>query len=174
MTTSMTCPACKDGALREIVSRREFFPNKTSVIVELLQSQCEACGADSVLSAQHTENLRRLAARKAGYGSALMGEQYIALRKRYGLTQQQASKIFGKGLIAFSRYENEDSYPDNSTRLLIELAIERPEILKTLAERAGVAIPLWKERCEDEQRENPLKGGKRPVAASARSSIVLG
>jgi transcriptional regulator with XRE-family HTH domain len=78
-----------------------------------------------------------------------MGEEYVALRKRYGLTQRQASKIFGKGLIAFSRYENEDSYPDTSTRLLIELAIAQPDILKTLADKAGVEISLWKEREED-------------------------
>ncbi len=158
MATKMTCRVCKNGTLHEVVSRREFFPNKKQVSVELLESRCDACGAIGIVAAQHSENLRRLAARKAQYDGQLMGEEYIALRKRYGLTQQQASKIFGKGLIAFSRYENEDSYPDTSTRLLIELAIARPDILKTLADRAGVAIPLWKERCEDDQR---IKDGGR-------------
>ncbi|NHZ39987.1 hypothetical protein F1609_07410 [Massilia sp. CCM 8693] len=108
MPITLTCRACKDGKLHEIVSRREFFPNKKMVSVELRHVQCDACGAVDTLSAQHADNLRRLAARKAEYGEQLMGEEYIALRKRYGLTQRQASKIFGKGLIAFSRYENED------------------------------------------------------------------
>ena len=58
--------------------------------------------------------------------------------------------IFGKGAIAFSRYENEEFYPDKSTRLLIELAIARPDVLKQLADKAGVPLPLWAERCEDE------------------------
>jgi len=98
-----------------------------------------------------------------------MGEEYLTLRKRYGLTQQAASKIFGKGIIAFSRYENEDSYPDDSTRLLVELAIDRPEILKVLADKAGVAIPLWKERCEDEQR---IKVRPFPVSTVRPSTVV--
>jgi len=138
--------------MHEVVLTREFFPNKKRVTVELLESKCDTCGAIRVLSAQHEENLRRLAARKSQYDGALMGEEYIAFRKRYGLTQQQASKIFGKGVIAFSRYENEEFYPDTSTRLLFELATARPDVLKELADKAGVSIPLWKERCEDEQR----------------------
>ncbi|MDQ1922359.1 type II TA system antitoxin MqsA family protein [Massilia pseudoviolaceinigra] len=169
MTTTMICRVCKRGTLREVVSRREFFPNKTTVSMELLRSQCDACGVVSTLSAQHADNLRRLAARKPQYGVQLMGEEYIALRKRYGLTQQQASKIFGKGLIAFSRYENEDSYPDTSTRLLIELAIARPDILKTLADRAEVTIPLWKERCADEKQ---MTAGQCQAATSSRAPIT--
>lgn len=152
MTTSkIICRVCKTGVLHEAVSRLNFFPNKKTVTVELLESKCGSCGSVSTLSAQHDENLRRLVARKSQYEGHLMGEEYLALRKRYGLTQQQASKIFGKGIIAFSRYENEYFYPDLPTRLLIEVAIARPEVLKDLAEKAGVTIPLWKERCEDEQ-----------------------
>lgn len=145
------CRACKTGTMHASTSLVEYFPNKVRVGVELLQSTCDQCGAEAVISSQHTENLRRLASRKAEYGNQLMGEEYLAFRKHYGFTQQQASKIFGKGLIAFSRYENEQFYPDTSTRLLIELAMSKPDVLKWLADKAGVPIPLWKERCEDEQ-----------------------
>lgn len=137
--------------MHEAVSQQAFFPNKKKVTVDLLESVCAHCGSVRVLSAQHDENLRRLAARKSAYDGQLMGEEYIAFRKRYGLTQQQASKIFGKGIIAFSRYENEEFYPDTSSRLLFEVAMARPDVLKMLADKAGVTIPLWKERCEDEQ-----------------------
>lgn len=149
---SKQCRVCNDGTLQASTIVREYHPNKQTVKVELLESQCQKCGAVSRSSAQHSENLRRLAARKAEYGDQLMGEEYVAFRKRFGLTQREASKIFGKGLIAFSRYENEDTYPDASTRLLIELAIAQPEILKTLADKAGVKIPLWKERMADREQ----------------------
>jgi len=141
-TKKITCPFCKWGTLVENVKTRVFKPNKNVVTVELLSTKCESCGLTTVLAAQHLENLKRLAARKKHYGKELMGEEYISFRKRYGLTQKLASTIFGKGIIAFSRYENEKSYPDASTRILIKLAINHPEVLKDLALMAGVSIPL--------------------------------
>ncbi len=154
MTTTLLlprCPACKHGRLHALVRTDVFRPNGNPVTVELQASRCDACGVETTRASQHDENLRRLAARKNQYGNLLMGEEIVALRKRYGLTQQAASRLFGKGKIAFSRYENEVTYPDESTTLLLALAIERPDCLKWLADRAGVEIPLWREQCEDER-----------------------
>ena len=102
-----------------------------------------------------------------------MGEEILALRKRYGLTQQQASTIFGKGKIAFSRYESETSYPDKSTTRLLTLAIEKAEVMKCLADKAGVDLPLWPERCEDD-RGAKLRSiqGTRPPAMSMRQQTM--
>jgi putative zinc finger/helix-turn-helix YgiT family protein len=110
---------------------------------------CDQCGTETTSASQHSENLRRLKARKEHYGALLMGEEIAALRKRYGLTQQAASRIFGKGKIAFSRYENEVTYPDDSTTRLLAMAIAKPDALKWLADQAGEELPLWAERCED-------------------------
>ena len=130
---------------------REFSPNGKSIQVVLLTTQCDQCSATKTLLSQQKENLARLAARKAHYGNLLMGEEILTIRKRYGLTQQDASTIFGKGIIAFSRYENEVTYPDASTTLLLQLAIESPIVIKKLADKAGIELPLWSARCEDEQ-----------------------
>lgn len=133
---------------------REFHPRGQAVPVrvELLTSVCPSCGAESTSAAQHSENLKRLKARKAQYGGLLLGEEILSLRRRYGITQQAAAKLFGKGKIAFSRYENETSYPDASTTRLLELAIEKPDVIRWLADKAGVELPLWQARCEDERR----------------------
>lgn len=146
------CPACRLGHLHPAERVRKFSPHGQTVEVQLLTSRCDHCGVETTRAAQHKENLVRLAARKAHYGGLLLGEDILALRKRYGLTQQDASKIFGKGKIAFSRYENEVTYPDDSTTLLLQLAIDSPSVIKSLADKANVAIPLWSARCEDEQR----------------------
>lgn len=143
------CPACRKGHLHEVTRTEVFRPRGAEVVVELLASKCDACGVQTTRASQHDENLRRLAARKQHYGNVLMGEEIVALRKRYGLTQQAAAKIFGKGKIAFSRYENEVTHPDDSTMLLLSMALEKPDSLKWLADQAGVDIPLWRERCED-------------------------
>lgn len=146
------CPVCRKGHLVTAEEVRVFKPHGKRIEVKLRTSRCEACGETTTKAAQHQENLRVLAERKRHYGRLLMGEEILALRKRYGLTQQQASVIFGKGKIAFSRYETETTYPDYSTTLLLILAIERPEVIKALADKAGVALPLWPERSEGGQR----------------------
>lgn len=134
------CPACRSGRLHPAERMRVYQPHGKSVEVRLQTMVCDACGETTTTAAQHSDNLRALAARKVHYGNLLMGEEIVALRKRYALTQQQASKVFGKGKIAFSRYESETSYPDESTTLLLTLAIERPEVMRDLAERAGVEL----------------------------------
>lgn len=95
------------------------------------------------------ENLRLLRERKAGYGEHLLGEEIFAFRRKYGLSQQAAAKVFGKGKIAFSRYENEKTFPDDSARKLFQMAMHFPEVLKKLADDAGVEIPLWGMRLAD-------------------------
>ncbi|HNU10905.1 MAG TPA: type II toxin-antitoxin system MqsA family antitoxin [Rubrivivax sp.] len=146
------CPVCRKGHLEAAERVRVFEPHGKRVDVKLQTSVCNACGETTTKASQHRENLRVLAERKVHYGDLLMGEEILALRKRYGLTQQQASKVFGKGKIAFSRYESETTYPDESTTLLLKLAMERPDVMKDLAVKAEVELTLWSERCEDEQR----------------------
>ena len=168
MNTTTICMACRKGKLRAATETRTFHPNGKTVEVKLHTSRCSHCGESTTLAAQHDENLKRLAARKAHYEGLLLGEEYLRLRKTYGLTQRMASKIFGKGVIAFSRYENEESYPDKTTSLLIELAIEQPDVLKRLADKAGIDIPLWNERQAD---ANP-QSHKRVVMPSVTIRVA--
>lgn len=152
-TRKRRCPACREADLQPATRYREFHPHGQSVRVELLTSKCPRCAALATSPEQHAENLKRLKARKTQYGGLLLGEEILSLRRRYGITQQAAAKIFGKGKIAFSRYENEASYPDESTTLLLTLAIEKPAVIRSLADRAGVELPLWEARCEEDRRD---------------------
>ncbi|HOB94383.1 MAG TPA: type II toxin-antitoxin system MqsA family antitoxin [Aquabacterium sp.] len=150
-TTLPKCPVCRKGQLLPSTTQRAFHPRGALVSVELLASECNHCGKQTIRASQHEENLRRLDDRKnrPEYEGLLLGEQILALRHRYGLKQQDASKIFGKGKIAFSRYENEVTYPDDSTTLLLRMAIDKPDCMKWLAEQAKVELPLWEVRCEE-------------------------
>ncbi len=160
------CPSCRQGRLHEATRVRVFRPHGKEVAVQLLTSTCDHCDAEAASASQHQENLRRLTARKSQYGELLMGQEILALRRKYGLTQQQASQVFGKGKIAFSRYESETTYPDESTTRLLTMAIEKPDVLRWLADRAGVEIPLWRERCEDSRLSiRPIPDRVTQVAA---------
>jgi HTH-type transcriptional regulator/antitoxin MqsA len=146
------CPSCQDGELQPTSYDEIFKPRGKEIRVTLLSSQCSACGANFTSGSQHDENLKRLAQRRAEYGDVLLGEDIVAFRLRYGITQTAAARIFGKSKIAFSRYENEAFYPDDSTTKLLRLAMDMPQVLKKLADAAGVPIPLWEARCADERK----------------------
>lgn len=166
------CPVCRKGRLMAALYTRTFELKGKRVEVPLQTSKCAGCGETTTKASQHRENLRALAERKAHYGKVLMGEEILALRKRYGLTQQQASTLFGKGKIAFSRYESETSYPDESTTRLLTLAIEKAEVMKWLADQARVELPLWPERCEDDRcvKLRPIRGARTPAMTTQQQN----
>lgn len=175
MTTHQArrCPACREATLQSATRERRFHPHGRELVVELLVSRCPACGAEATSAAQHAENLKRLASRKADYGELLLGEEILALRRRYGITQQAASTLFGKGKIAFSRYENETSYPDASTTKLLALALEKPGVMRALADKAGIKLPLWEARSADERQAKVCVIAKlNKTSAKANSWLV--
>ncbi|HAL22785.1 MAG TPA: hypothetical protein DCP40_08665 [Stenotrophomonas sp.] len=157
-STSRLCPACQQEMLRASTRERHFNPRGNPVVVELLVMECPSCGATAASEAQHVENLRRLEARREHYRGLLLGEDILAFRRRHGLTQRAAATLFGKGAIAFSRYENETTYPDDAMTMLLWLAIEKPEVVRWLAERTGTVVPLL-----DPPREAAAKPARRVV-----------
>ncbi|WP_406234439.1 type II TA system antitoxin MqsA family protein [Isoptericola jiangsuensis] len=157
------CPACQEAQLVASTRERHFTPRGNPVVVELLEMECPACGATATSAAQQIENLRRLAARREHYGGLLLGEDVLAFRRRYGLTQRAAATLFGKGAIAFSRYENETTYPDDATTMLLSLAIEKPDVVRWLAERTGTAVPLL------DRPQDAAAASTRRVARSRRA-----
>jgi HTH-type transcriptional regulator/antitoxin MqsA len=56
-----------------------------------------------------------------------------AIRKKLGLKQAEAGRLFGGGVSAFSDYERGKTQPHKSTVLLLKLLDRHPELLKELA-----------------------------------------
>ena len=135
------CPACREAELQPATYVREFHPHGDRVAVELLTARCPSCGAEATSATQHSDNLSRLKARKAEYNGLLLGEEILALRRRYGISLQAAAKLFGEGRMAFLRYESEASYPDASTTHLLKMAIQQPMFARSLAATVGVRLP---------------------------------
>ncbi|GFO56550.1 DNA-binding protein [Geomonas sp. Red276] len=55
------------------------------------------------------------------------------IRKKLGLTQKDAARIFGGGVNAFSRYERGEIEPSTSTMKLLRLLDRHPELLVEVA-----------------------------------------
>lgn len=152
MNNLTMCRRCRQGQM-ESFERTELFhpPTGRTVEVKLLGARCNHCGKETILASQIEENLRRRAARKVHYGEYLLGEDIFEFRRKWGLTQQDFSKIFGKGIIAFSRYETEKSYPDLSLTRLLKVAMLHPKVFKELADSSGIRIPFCESFCASER-----------------------
>jgi HTH-type transcriptional regulator/antitoxin MqsA len=68
----------------------------------------------------------------------LTGNELQVLRKRWGLKQADAAKVFGGGPVAFSKYESDDVMQSDAMDKLLRLAAEVPAALDKLMSDAGV------------------------------------
>jgi HTH-type transcriptional regulator/antitoxin MqsA len=93
---------------------------------------CPACGDCEF---DDGEGQRYSAALEALRKSATerRAQELRAIRKKLGLRQAEAGRLFGGGVSAFSEYERGKTQPHKSTVLLLRLLDKHPELLKELA-----------------------------------------
>jgi putative zinc finger/helix-turn-helix YgiT family protein len=167
------CPSCKKPSLAEAIETRTFHPRKKEVVVATACMVCDACGVRTVTSAQHDKNLLLLADRKAHYDMLPMTEEYIAFRKRYGLTIPATAKLFALGEATYARYENEKSYPRHAACMLMVLAMRNLYVVEYLAAESGVVVPLLRERKEDEENEKAAPAALLHIEESCLGENLL-
>ncbi|WP_203099683.1 type II toxin-antitoxin system MqsA family antitoxin [Skermanella rosea] len=90
-------------------------------------------GADMKVS---DRMLNRLKARTEGL---LEPEEVRRIRKKLGLTQEQAGQLVGGGPRAFQKYENGDLLPSRAISSALVLLDHDPDGLKVLRGRSGKA-----------------------------------
>ncbi len=139
------CHVCGKGQMLNSTYVRTFEPNTQKIRVKLLTSTCNSCGESVTKSWQHNANLKTLAARKAQYGTALMCEEIIALRRKHKLSLLQAAELFGVSELDFFQFESEYIYPNASTNLLLSMAIEHELVIDWLIGLTGLELPTDRE-----------------------------
>lgn len=91
---------------------------------ESLHSKTEMKVADAAL--------RRLKAKDKGVFSP---ETIRAIRKKLGLTQEEAGTLFGGGPRAFQKYESGEIMPSRTMCATLYFVVRRPEMLEELREK---------------------------------------
>ena len=140
MITTERCPICATGELASFEEPNELqYKGKTlSVVMEY--AVCQHCGEEMILPDQIKRNDCRVrdAWRKAD--GLLTGAEIVELRKKLGLTQQEAARVFGGGVNAFSKYERGDVIQSEGMDKLMRLALEEQplDVYRWLRERAGL------------------------------------
>lgn len=91
---------------------------------------CPACG-EVILNREHGDRYNEfVGAFQRQVNAAYINAENIArVRKKLGLRQRQAAEVFGVGINAFSRYENNKTTPPVALVKLLKLLDHHPDLL---------------------------------------------
>jgi HTH-type transcriptional regulator/antitoxin MqsA len=151
--TTVKCPACQSQDV-SIESYQSEIEHKGLVVQvsDLSRSVCGACGYEFSSHGQHDQNValvraayvaERVAHKKSKM--LLSGLEIKQIRKHFGLLQQEAAQLFGGGLNAFSKYENEEIVQtvsmDRLIRLVAALGSSGLELLRQVSTGQPTTLP---------------------------------
>lgn len=127
----MKCPCC--GAAELINDSRDLsysYKGQSTSIPAVMGEFCPACG-EVVLNREHGDRYNEFvgALQRQANMTYFNAENIARVRKKLGLRQQQASEIFGVGINAFSRYENDKAKPPVGLVTLLKLLDKHPDLL---------------------------------------------
>jgi HTH-type transcriptional regulator/antitoxin MqsA len=142
MNEKEICSICGEGRVTDHVDQVEAEYNGHKGNVPLHYQLCDACMSDSAGAVQMRANKRGMIAFRKQVDGLLSGAEILALRKRYGLNQQQAARLFGGGPVAFSKYENDDVAHSEAMDKLLRLVLRSEMAFKELVEQEGMATEL--------------------------------
>jgi HTH-type transcriptional regulator/antitoxin MqsA len=129
------CLQCDDGTVLELAIKDVTVEARgvTRVVPEVAGWHCPKCGEIEFVDTEGSE--RHMEALKTVWEEARASESVPlrAIRKKLGLKQAEAGKLFGGGVSAFSEYERGKTQPHKSTVLLLKLLDKHPELLKEIA-----------------------------------------
>jgi HTH-type transcriptional regulator / antitoxin MqsA len=139
--TGNICTECDVGQLIPNIYSDDFQHGNKVLHVENLECfECDHCGADPIYADQIRRNQLKIADAKRSADSLWTSAHIISFRERYGLTQADASSLFGGGANAFSKYERGDVIQSIAMDNQLKLAATVPGALEFLALRAGVSL----------------------------------
>jgi HTH-type transcriptional regulator/antitoxin MqsA len=125
------CLQCDDGTEFELKIKDVTVQanDVTRVVPEVAGWHCPKCGEIEFVDQDSSQ--RHMEALNAAWVEARATESLPlrAIRKKLGLRQADAGRLFGGGVSAFSDYERGKTQPHKSTVLLLKLLDKHPELL---------------------------------------------
>lgn len=142
MNDKTLCPLCGEGHLSPRVeeSVTEYGGHQGKVTLRF--AECDACGSEITGEADSRANKRAVLAFRKSVGSLMTGAEIRSLREKYGITQDQAARLFGGGPKAFSKYESDDVAHSESMNNLLCLVRQSEDAFWDLVALRGMAGEL--------------------------------
>jgi len=134
-TKSRFCFQCDDGTLLEYGTKdvRDSIHGEAFEVRAVTGWHCPKCGEIVFAKGEGKRYNDALEAANSAYEKR-RADEIKAIRKKLGLTQAGAGRLFGGGATAFSEYEHGKTEPHKSTVLLLRVLNKHPELLNELTE----------------------------------------
>jgi HTH-type transcriptional regulator/antitoxin MqsA len=134
-TNPRFCLQCDDGTVLKYETKdvHDNIRGEQFVVRAVAGWHCPKCGEIEFVNKSGERYNDALEAAYKAYEKRRAAE-LCAIRKKLGLTQAEAGKLFGGGATAFSEYEHCKTQPHKSTVLLLRMLGKHPELLNELAE----------------------------------------
>ncbi len=137
----MKCLICDVGNLIPAQRTEALHYKKRVLTVQgFWVSNCDQCGACLVTPSQAKANQRLMADAERQADGVLVGDEIKAVREFMGLNRSEASKVFGGGPNAFSKYERGEIHPSEAVNKLLLLARDIPAVRSKLLKSAGFVV----------------------------------
>lgn len=142
MSDKMLCPLCGEGHLtsRTEETVTEYAGHQGKVTLRF--AECNACGSEITDDADSRANKRAVLAFRKSVDGLLTGAEIRALRDQYGITQDQAARLFGGGPKAFSKYETDDVAHSVAMDNLLRLVQRSEEAFAELVALKGMTAEI--------------------------------
>jgi HTH-type transcriptional regulator/antitoxin MqsA len=142
MNNRTPCPLCGEGHITPRVASTVTEYRDQQGTVEVRFSECDACGSEIAGDEESRANKRAVLAFRKSVDGLLTGNEIRALRDKYGITQDQAARLFGGGPKAFSKYEADDVAHSAAMDTLLRLALTSEDTFWELVALKGMAAEL--------------------------------
>jgi len=135
------CIVCKSKDIKTLTAVECVLYKGTELQVPLEYSVCNKCGREFVPKPQILSGEKAFRNAKRKFDGLLSAEEIVRARAKLSISQEQASKVFGGGKNAFSKYERGEVSQSVAMDKLIRVCLRHHNVFRELAQNAGVKIP---------------------------------
>lgn len=134
------CKVCKSQKVNTLTDYEEIAYKGSQLRVLLEYSVCGLCEREFISKDQIANNEKIIRDAKKIHDGLFSSQEITEARTKLGLTQEQASLVFGGGRNAFSKYERGEVSQSVAMDKLIKQALKHPVVFNDLLESADVSI----------------------------------
>ena len=134
------CKICKSEKILHLEEVETITFKGNPLNVSMGYSICQNCEREFVSKQQILNNDARIRDAKKHSEGLMTSTEIFDARTTLGLTQEQASLVFGGGKNAFSKYERAEVSQSASMDRLIKVCLKHPNVYKELLKSAKVNI----------------------------------